>query len=84
MTWLNTDKWEKIWRVNECPMCDDIYVKENQFSHMITEFESSLWRLPKRRQPRGYTMVAAKTHAEEIYLITQANGGGGNRSIEVV
>lgn len=33
------------------------------------EFTSSYWRLPKRQQPKGYTMIAGKTHAAEVYLM---------------
>ena len=69
MTWKNQKKWHEMWSGSNCLMCNDINQVENEFSHLIKEFNSSIWRLPKRQQPKGYTMLAAKTHASEIYLM---------------
>ncbi len=67
MTWKNPEKWQKMISGEDCPFCDDIHLKENEFSFMVAETETSYIRLPKNQYWKGWTLVALKRHATELY-----------------
>ena len=48
-------------------MCADIHLDENDFSYKVVEFEHTFVRLPKNQYQRGWTIVALKRHASELF-----------------
>jgi len=55
-----------------CVMCADIHLDENEFSYKVTEFEHTFVRLPKNQYLRGWTIVALKRHANELFELTDS------------
>jgi diadenosine tetraphosphate (Ap4A) HIT family hydrolase len=56
----------------KCVMCADIHLDENAFSHKVAEFEHTYVRLPKNQYVRGWTIVALKRHANELFELTDS------------
>jgi diadenosine tetraphosphate (Ap4A) HIT family hydrolase len=48
-------------------MCDDIHLEENSFSFKVAELRRSFVRFPKNQYMRGWTVVALKRHASELF-----------------
>lgn len=67
MTWKDPEKWQKMIDGTACPFCKDIHLDENRFSFKVFEFPNSIVRLPKNQYKRGWTVVALKRHATELY-----------------
>lgn len=67
MTWKDPGKWQKMLDGTDCSFCDDIQLDENRFSFKVFEFPFSFVRLPKNQYKRGWTIVALKRHATELY-----------------
>lgn len=67
MNWLPVDQWERLRQGVDCPFCQDIHLPENTFSFLIKEFQHSFVRLPKNQYMRGWTIVALKRHACELF-----------------
>ena len=55
-----------------CVLCADIHLDENAFSHKVAEFEHTYVRLPKNQYLRGWTIVALKRHANELFELTDS------------
>jgi hypothetical protein len=53
-----------------CVMCADMHLDENAFSHKVAEFEHTYVRLPKNQYVRGWTILALKRHANELFELT--------------
>ena len=67
MNWLPVDQWERLRQGVDCPFCQDIHLLENAFSFLVKEFQHSFVRLPKNQYMRGWTIVALKRHACELF-----------------
>jgi len=70
MHWKTSKKWEELKKGIDCPMCLDIHQTENQFSFLVTKLQQSYVRLPKNQYCYGYTVVAFKRHANELFDLT--------------
>jgi diadenosine tetraphosphate (Ap4A) HIT family hydrolase len=67
MQWKSPEEWEKLKQGIDCPMCADIHLVENQFSFLLAELSQSYARLSKNQYHKGYTVVALKRHANELF-----------------
>ena len=76
MRWLPPDVWTKLKAGAGCPMCADIHLDENPFSYKIGELRQSYLRLPKNQYLRGWTMVALKRHASELFELSEEELAG--------
>ena len=63
MSWKNPEKWQKIISGENCPMCKDIHLDENNFSFKIKELDYTFVRLPKNQHLKGTVDVFFKNHA---------------------
>jgi diadenosine tetraphosphate (Ap4A) HIT family hydrolase len=57
-------------------MCADIQLDENPFSFKIAELRQSYVRLPKNQYMRGWTIVALRRHASELFELSDAELSG--------
>ncbi|HEX5417310.1 MAG TPA: HIT family protein, partial [Chloroflexota bacterium] len=64
--------WIKLKGGIDCPMCADIHLEENEFSFKVVELRTSYVRLPKNQYLRGWTIVALKRHASELFELSEA------------
>jgi diadenosine tetraphosphate (Ap4A) HIT family hydrolase len=71
MAWISPDEWHQLKAGVRCPMCADIHLEENEFSHLVTDFEHTYVRMPKNQFRRGWTLVVLKRHASELYELTE-------------
>ena len=71
MTWKDPEKWNAMLSGESCPFCKDIFLDENPFSFKVIELRRSIVRLPRNQFMRGYTLVALKRHANELYELSQ-------------
>ncbi len=67
-----------------CPFCEDIHLDKNQFSFKVFEFPNSLVRLPKNQYKRGWTIVALKRHATELYELAPNELAGFFQEVAMV
>jgi len=67
MRWKPPEEWEALLSGIDCPMCQDIHLDENLFSFKVAELKRSFVRLPKNQHYRGWTIVALKRHANELF-----------------
>jgi len=67
MTWKDPEKWTKMKSGEDCRMCRDISLEENELSYLVTEMETSYVRLPKNQHYHGWVIVFLKRHASELY-----------------
>src|ERR1700716_2268167 len=72
MSWTSPDEWSRMKAGLNCVMCADIHLDENAFSHKVAEFEHTYVRLPKNQYLRGWTVVALKRHANELFELTNS------------
>ena len=68
--WLPPEKWEPLKAGVGCPMCADLHLPENPFSFLVSERRQSYVRLPRNQFMRGWTIVAFKRHACELFELT--------------
>jgi diadenosine tetraphosphate (Ap4A) HIT family hydrolase len=71
MKWKSPDRWEEIKNGVNCPMCQDLHLEENPFSFFVTELKQTYVRLPKNQYMKGWTIVALKRHANELFELTE-------------
>jgi diadenosine tetraphosphate (Ap4A) HIT family hydrolase len=71
MQWKTPQRWAELKKGINCPMCLDFPQTENQFSFLVTELKQSYVRLSKNQYCFGYTIVAFKRHANELFDLTQ-------------
>jgi diadenosine tetraphosphate (Ap4A) HIT family hydrolase len=67
MDWDDADSWDRMRRGVACPMCSDISLSTNEFSILVAELRQSYVRLARNQYRRGYTVVALKRHAHELF-----------------
>lgn len=72
MRWAPPDVWQRLREGSDCPMCADIHLPENPFSYLVAELPFSYARLVKNQYVRGYTVVALKRHACELFELSPA------------
>ena len=70
MSWKNQKKWQDMIKGNNCPFCNDIHLDVNEFSFKVIELNNSFVRLPKNQYWKGWTIVALKRHATELFELS--------------
>lgn len=70
MSWKDPERWVKMLSGESCPFCADIHLEENRFSFLVSDLKYSYVRLPKNQYWRGWTIVALKRHANELFELS--------------
>jgi diadenosine tetraphosphate (Ap4A) HIT family hydrolase len=70
MRWKSAEEWANLLSGEACPMCRDIHLAENPFSFLVLDLPYSFVRLPRNQWMRGWTIVAFKRHACELFELT--------------
>ena len=70
--WKSPEEWNRLKAGADCPMCTDIHLDVNPFSYKVAELEHTYVRLPKNQYQRGWTIVALKRHASELFELSDA------------
>lgn len=70
MRWKSPEEWSRLKSGETCPMCQDIHLHENPHSFLVTELSTSYVRLPRNQWMRGWTIVALKRHACELFELS--------------
>lgn len=76
MQWLEPAAWQRLLDGVDCPMCGDLHLEANPFSVLVAELEHSYVRLPRNQYRRGWTIVALKRHASELFELSPAELAG--------
>ncbi|MBC7809318.1 MAG: HIT family protein [Akkermansiaceae bacterium] len=84
MRWKSPEEWSKLTSGETCPMCQDIHRDENPHSFLVTELPTSYVRLPRNQWMRGWTIVALKRHACELFELSPEELAGFWRDVAVV
>jgi hypothetical protein len=67
MGWIPAEQWARLKAGVDCPMCADMHLEVNAFSYLVAEFERSYARLVRNQYRRGWTILALKRHAAELF-----------------
>ena len=70
MSWKDAEKWQAMKEGIDCPFCLDIHLEENPHSFKVAELQSSFVRLPKNQYWKGWTIIALKRHANELFELS--------------
>lgn len=70
--WTPPDTWARWRRGDGCAMCADSHLPENEHSFLAAELRRSYVRLPRNQYCRGWTIVALKRHANELFELAPA------------
>lgn len=72
MKWLPPEVWTQLKAGESCPMCAGLHLEVNEFSYKVAELRQSYVRLLKNQYRRGWTIVALKRHASELFELDDA------------
>jgi diadenosine tetraphosphate (Ap4A) HIT family hydrolase len=67
MAWSDPVAWAHMLTGADCVMCADVHLEANAFSLLVAELRQSYVRLARNQYRRGYTVVALKRHANELF-----------------
>ena len=67
MGWISEAEWAQLKAGVNCPMCADIHLESNAFSFLVTELPRSYVRFARNQHRRGWTILALKRHAAELF-----------------
>ena len=70
MAWTDPVAWARMWAGSDCVMCADIHLEVNAFSLLVAELRQAYVRLARNQYRRGYTVVALKRHANELFELS--------------
>jgi len=70
MAWSDPAAWARMLAGSECIMCADIHLEVNAFSFLVAELRQSYVRFARNQYRRGYTVVALKRHANELFELS--------------
>lgn len=68
--WPERETWEAMKAGDACEMCEDIHLPENQHSFLVADLDITYVRLPRNQYKRGWTILALKRHASELFELT--------------
>ena len=74
--WLDRVAWARARSGQDCALCADVHLAVNRFSYLVAELERSYVRLPRNQFHPGYTLVALKRHANELFELEPAELAG--------
>jgi diadenosine tetraphosphate (Ap4A) HIT family hydrolase len=84
MQWISKPEWDKAKAGINCSFCSGIHSDENSYGFKIVELDHSVVRLPKNQYMRGWTIVALKRHANELFELSEAELNGFWREVSMV
>jgi diadenosine tetraphosphate (Ap4A) HIT family hydrolase len=84
MPWTPKPEWDKIKAGTNCSFCRGIHSDENSYGFKIVELDHSVVRLPKNQYMRGWTIVALKRHANEMFELSEAERSGFWKEVSIV
>lgn len=67
MGWWPEERWERMRRGVDCPMCADGHLPSNVHGNLLTELPGSYARLVRNQTHPGYCVVIAKRHVPELH-----------------
>jgi diadenosine tetraphosphate (Ap4A) HIT family hydrolase len=67
MRWQPPEVWTKLKAGIGCRVCAVVHLDENSVSFKVAKLRRSFARLPKNQYLRGWTVVALKRHASELF-----------------
>ena len=71
MGWIPAEQWARLKAGVDCPACADIHLEANAFSYLVAELERSYVRLVRNQYRRGWTILALKRHAAELFELAE-------------
>ena len=71
MGWIPAEQWARLKAGVDCPMCADMHLEVNAFSYLVAELERSYVRLVRNQYRRGWTILALKRHAAELFELAE-------------
>lgn len=81
MAWADPAAWARLRAGADCIMCADIHLPANAFSFLVAELRQSYVRLARNQYRRGYTVVALKRHATELFELADDELAGYWRDV---
>jgi diadenosine tetraphosphate (Ap4A) HIT family hydrolase len=70
MAWSDPIVWTRMLAGSDCVMCADIHLEVNAFSFLVAEMRQSYFRFGRNQYRRGYSVVALKRHANELFELS--------------
>ena len=71
MGWIPAEQWARLKAGVDCPACADIHLEANAFSYLVAELERSYVRLVRNQYRRGWTILALKRYATELFELAE-------------
>jgi diadenosine tetraphosphate (Ap4A) HIT family hydrolase len=68
---MPAEQWARLKAGVDCPMCADMHLEVNAFSYLVAELERSYVRLVRNQYRRGWTILALKRHATELFELAE-------------
>lgn len=84
MQWMSKPEWDKAKAGTNCSFCREIHGDENSYGFKIVELNHSVVRLPKNQYMRGWTIVALKRHANELFELSDTELSGFWKEVSIV
>src|SRR3954451_13033010 len=71
-SWSDPIGWQRLRAGDDCPMCLDGNLESNAFSLRVAEMDWSVMRLARNQWCRGWSLVILKSHACELFELSDA------------
>jgi len=81
---MTPEQWARLKQGEDCGLCADIHLEVNEFSFLVAELEWSYVRLGRNQYRPGWTLVALKRHACELFELTDSESAGFWREVAAV
>lgn len=78
------EQWARLKQGEDCGLCADIHLEVNEFSFLVAELEWSYVRLARNQYRPGWTLLALKRHACELFELTDSESAGFWREVAAV
>jgi len=67
--WMPREKWESLVRGDECPLCAEVALKENdnEFGYTVADLSISRLTLMRNQYVSGYCVLVCHKHIREPY-----------------
>lgn len=64
--WWSDDEWEALTAAEQCGMCTDAHLPENEHSALIATTDTSHVRLARNQHHAGYSLVILREHVVDM------------------
>jgi diadenosine tetraphosphate (Ap4A) HIT family hydrolase len=82
--WMTREEWAWLKRGEDCGFCADMHLEANESSFLVAELEWSYVRFARNQYRRGWTLLALKRHACELFELTDRESAGFWREVAAV